>query len=231
MKKVLFWTADSNIEYYVPFPEQAKKNVPKWYKKISRYNSGNKLVIHDNGSDNLGVKACVPFYDAMTAGYVIKLHCDVFVERDENNNAITKWRSDIPPLVGRAEATVRQIPQIAGYSPFSFAWEVLYSFILPKGYSALFIQPMNRFDLPFIVSSGIVDGDNGVGNGALPFAINDNFSGVIPAGTPIVQVMPFKREDWKTKLLEKQPKRAINFVPMNESAWYKKRLWVRKSYE
>ena len=45
--------------------------------------------------------------------------------------------------------------------------------------------------------AGIIDLDEGMYNGNIPFFINGNFTGVIDQGTPIAQIIPFKREDWK----------------------------------
>lgn len=230
-KVAKFWTANKDIEFNVPIPEPAKNIIPKWYKDLPRLAYGQKYQINDDGSDNLGLKACVPFYDAITAGYIIKLHCDVHVSRNEFNEIIIQWKSLGQPIVARPESVAIQLPRINGFTNFKYAWEILYHYILPKGYSALVTQPLNRFDLPFITTSGIVDADHGMGPGAVPFALREDFVGVIKAGTPIMQVIPFKRKRWTTKFISRQDKRAINFTPHNEDGWYKKRLWKRKSYE
>ena len=45
---------------------------------------------------------------------------------------------------------------------------------------------------------GIVDTDKYVSPVNFPFILNDiKFTGLIPAGTPIAQVIPFKRDSWK----------------------------------
>lgn len=230
-KTVNFWTHEKEVEFSVPIPSPAKKEVPQWYKSLPRFFEGSKQEINDRGSDNLGVKACIPFYDAMTAGYVIKLHCDIYVSLDQYGKQVIQWKSTSKPLTARPETAANQVPQIDGFTSFMFAWEILYHYILPRGYSAIVTQPMNRYDLPFITTSAIVDGDRGIGPGAVAFALNEKFTGIIKAGTPIIQVIPFKRKSWKTKLIGKQHKRAINFTPYNEEGWYKKHLWKRKSYE
>jgi hypothetical protein len=35
-----------------------------------------------------------------------------------------------------------------------------------------------------------------------PFMMKNNFSGVVPAGTPVVQIVPFKRDDWKSNVYD-----------------------------
>lgn len=45
---------------------------------------------------------------------------------------------------------------------------------------------------------GIVDTDKYASPVNFPFILNDiKFTGLIPAGTPIAQVIPFKRDSWK----------------------------------
>jgi hypothetical protein len=48
---------------------------------------------------------------------------------------------------------------------------------------------------------GIVDTDKYTAPVNFPFVINDiNFEGIIPKGTPIAQVIPFKRDPWEIKI-------------------------------
>jgi hypothetical protein len=39
----------------------------------------------------------------------------------------------------------------------------------------------------------------------MPFFLIIGFSGVIPAGTPYVQMIPFKREDWASEIVIENP--------------------------
>ena len=49
---------------------------------------------------------------------------------------------------------------------------------------------------------GIVDTDTYKASVNFPFVLNepDTFEGLIPAGTPIAQVIPFKRESWEISI-------------------------------
>ena len=65
---------------------------------------------------------------------------------------------------------------------------------LPPGWSATFLHPINHFELPFSAFSGTVDCD------ALDVPVNVPFLWTtqrkvirLPAGTPMVQVIPFER--------------------------------------
>jgi hypothetical protein len=93
-------------------------------------------------------------------------------------------------------------------------------------------HPFNRLDLPFISTSGIVDADKGIGSGGVPFAIKKGYSGIIEAGTPILQLLPFKRDNWQKQMVDASNTVGWSERPRNKiTGWYKNELWQRKSYE
>jgi hypothetical protein len=49
--------------------------------------------------------------------------------------------------------------------------------------------------------SGIIDTDSDlfVTWGQLPFFIRKGFTGIIPCGTPLYQIIPFQRDSWQTE--------------------------------
>jgi hypothetical protein len=62
-----------------------------------------------------------------------------------------------------------------------------------------------------------------------------NFEGMIPAGTPLVQVIPFKRESWISSLGGEPEKKKYNsdlhkFMTVFFDR-YKKFWWVKKDYK
>jgi hypothetical protein len=59
---------------------------------------------------------------------------------------------------------------------------------------------MHRPKIGVTILEGIVDTDGYNAAVQFPFIIDEGFEGIIPAGTPIVQVIPFKREDWKMQI-------------------------------
>ena len=57
-------------DYEVPPPRQAKRYIPDWYKKTPA-----------TLPDELSLKKCIPFLDAMTAGYMIVTHVEMIVQQ------------------------------------------------------------------------------------------------------------------------------------------------------
>jgi hypothetical protein len=113
-------------------------------------------------------------------------------------------------------------------------WKFKIALEVPKGYSFLITHPLNRYDLPFTTMSAIVDADFGLHGGQVPFFLKENFEGIIPMGTPIAQIIPFKRDNWiSEKSLGLWKKSDLNNkrAYMVTSGWYKKNHWKKKSFE
>jgi hypothetical protein len=214
-----------------PVPTSAKTHVPQWYKDSERF-IGGKPVLHPEA--NSGLKLCAPFLDALTTGYCLNLPYDLLVEQNEEGPYIT-WRGKHKPLTAR-NGTYRNhtLPTPVGFSETHFAWNLNVSLRLEDGYSALVTHPLNRMDLPFYTLSGVVDLDWDMYGGSLPFFISNVFEGIIERGTPIAQIIPFKREDWKAEHkpgLQKAADINLNRSLSVISGWYKQGFWKRKTYE
>ena len=68
----------------------------------------------------------------------------------------------------------------------------------------------------------------------IPFYIKKDFEGIIPKGTPILQIIPFFQQNWlskKTKGLVKKGNEHNEMGMSLISGWYKKTFWTRKKYE
>jgi hypothetical protein len=190
----------SNIEIALPVP--ASKVIPEWYKKSEPYLAGEKKPIGDGNRAPATLKRCMPFFDAMTSGYIIPSMCDVYVNQVDGQ----------PNFEWTAYSQVEFHPiEQAPYHPDNKhhqvaipKWNSPWSIKTPKGYSCLFVTPFNH-DLPFTIFSGVVDTDTYQVPVAFPFVLKEpNFEGMIPAGTPIAQVIPFKRESWKMEISGKE---------------------------
>lgn len=215
-------------------PKPAKIFIPSWYKTAPATIDREEVKIYPDGKRNGTYKKCVPFMDAMTSGYIITLPADVLVSKQDNGEQIFQWmvEGNIVALHGRKEHPNFPIPD--GYSNRVFTWIGQYIVKTPKGYSCLYTHPINNYDLPFRVISGVVDTDNYFMPVDSPFIVQKDFTGIIPAGTPICQILPFKRENWISKkvLVEKQVlDNWINTYLRKIISAYKNSIWVKKTYE
>jgi hypothetical protein len=226
-----FWARDQSVLDTTNFPELSRKNIPSWYKNLPKGIGQNsrKVFLDGLGTPNPGLKTCAPFFDALSSGYIFKLHCDIQVERYGDEVKMT-WGSPIKPLSSRNEEISSQLPSVTGFGPFSQAWDLLHGFKVPKGYSVLITNPINRNDLATFTSSGIMDADDYLGPGAVPFALSLDFEGVLKAGTPIFQIIPFKRDSWESKIID-NPFPGGDFRARHRIVgWYKDVIWKRKDF-
>ena len=88
--------------------------------------------------------------------------------------------------------------------------------------------------MPFTTLSAVVDTDKHTQAINFPFVMKSGFNGVIPAGTPLAQIIPFKRSKWKSVTHkfnqakhEKENFEITKYIEDN----YKKTVWEKKDYE
>ena len=216
-KKIKFTSSIPNIE--VPHPIPSSKAVPEWYRKL--LGAVDKIET---------VKKCVPVLDALTSGYMITLPVDVHFNKDENSF----WYNCPFEINSDHYASQTQGVDIGPeFDDQPHKWINQWLIETPKGYSCLFIHPLNRMDLPFRSFTGVVDTDKHPIVINFPFVMKKDFSGVIPAGTPIIQIIPFKRDNWSMDVVDDKPFKEhpeaheVENPPFN---WYKRRWWTRKVY-
>ena len=240
MNKIKF---HSNREYnsYIKetYPEPAVKYIPDWYNNASRYvknpYTGEDLMDYSGGK-TLSFKTCPAIFDLFSTGYVFKTPCDIyfykknnetFVELPEGFKDFCAPRHPMPEFV---------VPQ--GYSEKHFHWFPNWSVELPKGYGAIYITPQNHFNLPFITVSGIIDNDKCSSAGLMPFFLKEGFTGLIEQGTPFVQIIPFKKEDWESEIVLYEQEEILDRYHKSGQEFrkpgggvYKKLFWSRKKYK
>jgi len=222
---------ESTVEVYPDIVTPAKNHIPDWYKKIPKWKNNEMFEI--GKGFNITVKHCMPFLDSLTAGYMITLPNDLYVKNNDGKPLIFWSHSTCQPIERNEVASLELVSK--EHYPTEFAWRSGVATTIPIGYSALFTHPLNRHDLPFTTLSGIVDGGLIMHpEGNIPFFIKKDFEGVIPQGTPIIQIIPFYQQNWnhkKTKNLVKlSEEHHIKSVSLF-SGWYKKTFWTRKKYD
>lgn len=217
-------------EYY---PVPAKRMLPNWYKEMNPYVRGKREVITDTdlGNTSSTVKKCMPVFDALTAGYIIPLPCDVHVFNQDGYPAFS-W-PDYEIVAKHAPSQLGSHPTATGFPipKFISTWIIK----TPPGYSCLFVPPLHH-DNVFKVLEGIVDTDTYHGSVEFPFQLKDmSWEGIIPAGTPMVQVIPFKRESWGHRVSntpDEMNEQFYNFKRLRSVFFeaYKNKFWQKKEF-
>lgn len=212
-------------------PVPIKKLLPDWYKD-------SELDFPDSrtGEEAAGLKRCIPFLDAMLSGYALVTPVDVFVSKNEDGTLKIGWNSSevfSDFISERPKELGEKMPRPAGHYPNHLAFRGFWGFKMPKGWSLLVTHPFNRHDLPWTITSGIIDADQYSTSGNIPFFIREDFVGMIPAGTPFAQLVPIKRESWSSI---KNDSGIVYLEDMQGSLVripgksYKKLFWKRKDF-
>jgi len=196
------------------YPKAAKDSMPDWYKSLNK---------------NVDIKRCMPFLDGMISGYIAELINDVEIKIVDGEPI-----SNQENLVGYrpGSSTGFMVPP-SGHGNKHFVWKVPFIIKTDPGYSVLITHPLNRFDLPFTTLSAIVDSDGLMPSGDLPFFLKEGFEGVIKAGTPMFQILPFKREPWTSKShqgIEEESIYINQTMDRSTQNFYRDNFWHKKEY-
>lgn len=234
-------------------PSNTHSVMPKWYKDADRfakmpsgeYYKAPKGICpfpKEGTTDDYGKiptwKACPAIMDAFATGYVLKTPCDIkFFKNKYGKIDVEISDQKYKDFVSKRDP-MPQFQHPRGYYKEHFAWYPDWGVEVPEGYSCIYMTPMNRFDLPFLNTTGIVDNDKVHLSGTFPFFIIDGYEGTIPAGTPYMQILPFQRENWQseTEILNQNEiygKMTDNMkkyrVP--DGGVYIKNVWTRREYK
>ncbi|AAO61368.1 hypothetical protein HfxHF1_475 [Halophage HF1] len=197
-------------EFYgaIPEPIPANKVLPDWYKQLGQYVSESDESVSTNERPSIQsstVKRCAPFLEAMTMGWIIPLAGEVQFKAQDG---YVEYNWDFE----RNLISNHSLEQVGGEMFPNHEWPIMkfhnyWNIKVPDGYSALFTNPMNRPGQPFTTFSGVVDLDSYFNFVNFPFMwTGGKYDGILEAGTPVVQVIPFKR----SSMLTDATSRAMN---------------------
>ena len=170
-------------------PQPAREIMPDWFKRLPAVDK-ERLSATNNGQT---VKRCMPFLDALTTGWILPLAATVRLEiTDDGKTVNAGWDFD------RTMISYHGKHQVAGHphlprppSKFHNFWTIR----TPPGWSCLFTPPLNRVNPVFEIVSGVVDTDLYVSPIHFPFfATAEDGLYVLEKGTPLAQVIPFRRD-------------------------------------
>lgn len=202
---IRFKAIDSYAKNVAIPPAPASQFIPKWWKEISPFTSDNLMSRDDQDFFyvHATAKKCFPMLDGMTIGYILPLWADVEVsyKKDEIYPTIT-WLTDRPVFTNWALEFTENMEHPDDCAPMAFKLSNQYIIETPKNWSCLFVQPLGFPNLPFRTIPGVVDTDRLKTDINQPIWIKKDFTGVIPMGTPIAQIIPFERQSWTHEVSE-----------------------------
>lgn len=243
-KKIIFSAPDEYLDTEIDRPIPVKLNIPEWYKKL------------EHTINNHTIKGCVPFLDTLTTGYLLKIPVDYHIRHNvfdpKQKRMVTAFK--VPDLVNHLHFNINKnhdkdihaVSQVGlscpfveknNYLPFL---KIMNPWLIktPPGYSCLFVPPLNNEDDRFSIIPGIVDTDTYYNNINFPFIVNSfrypTLDSIIKRGTPYVQIIPFKRDNWKMEfkpLDKKELFSKITQLSLNFIHKYRKFFWHKKIFK
>jgi hypothetical protein len=223
MNQIEFHARAYELEIF-PKPFPATRAVPEWYKAMPA----------ELGPGQLTLKRCPPFLESMIAGYIIPVPATIQFAAEQGR---LRWtcldkRVKVNEMVQWHEAV-----QYKG-SPFE-NWAVLkylnpWIVKTPPGFSTLFVSPLNRYDAPLSFFSGVIQTDTYYQEVHFPFlcTLGPGQSFTLKEGMPLMQVIPFRRDDWESVVLpvdKEMDAAAVAEMKANRHA-YKDNHWKRPEY-
>ena len=220
-----------NEESYTYFrPVAAKDYQPEWWKKM-------KIRVDHRGRMTQTIRSCPSMQDWLTMGYYIIATADIPVRNgkqwdwpdgsedfqtveDSENQSKSHPRAQLQDSISYMgdDAPVNDAFKISSY------WNMK----TPPGYSVLFLDPFLFTNKYFACWQGVIDTDgfnSNLDNGQIIFYPKVKHSFVIPAGTPVVQIFPFKREEWTSTMFLQDGEHWYNSYGVDE---YSMQTWQRK---
>lgn len=241
--KITFKAVHSYAYELAERPYPASENIPKWFKSMPQYieneaynPTGSRLLLSDLKS-NLSPKRCMPMKDAMSSGYIIPLWADVVVvnmSRDgETYMPYVSWKTTKEVFETNIDGE-HYLEYPEGYAETIFKFLNVWCIKTPPGYSTMITPPAGH-NGPLRSLTAVVDTDKYDAALPIPMFIQRGFEGIIKKGTPLVQVTPFKRENWKAEYdLYKDGEFAMKqekWLRLNAFGNYIKTQWSKKTYE
>ena len=187
-------------------PVLPKSVQPDWWKKA-------KVAEVVNGTICKTIRSCPAMQDWLSSGYLILANRDIYVKngvtefddgdkhyqtQDLKIDEIDHYASQTHPTIQFHDAfnymSTMDAP-IKDAFKMSNAWNIS----TPPGYSCFYLDPFLFQNDFFATWQGIIDTDRfnvNKDNSQIIFYPKVDHSFVIKKGTPIVQIIPYKREEW-----------------------------------
>ena len=236
INEIEFVALDKYAFKVCPKPFPASEALPQWWKNATPYlksweNPDGKKIIVKNFESNASFKKCTPMLDMLTSGYIVPLWSDVQVTLKDDSPTIS-WRVKRDVFESHSGQEV-EVPD--GYQKAQFKFLNQWVPKLPKGYSALIIACPGYPNNPFRAMQAIIDYDKTTHALFPPMFLKEGFEGILEKGTPMFQIIPFKRHNWISKFsfLENGQDLINQDLDIKSTIVnnYVKNFWQKKTYK
>jgi len=174
-------------------PISARSLLPDWYKQQPGYNH----------FDHPTIKRCIPVFDAMSSGYFLLSPSNITVDSTNHGGLVVTCDNDFDgTLISQHDVyQYNMYPIPKGFHNHVLRINPMWGVKTPAGYSSLFIHPLHNGHRNLNALAGLIDTDNFISDGHLSFFVRSDTTFKIKKGTPLVQVIPFKRNEWESQMM------------------------------
>jgi hypothetical protein len=222
------FTTEPALYDIIPKPIPARHMLPDWFKKLAPFTEKD-----DTKWLNRTIKRCPPVLDALSTGYILTTPAEIeLIISDEGD--LVEWRCDFirPVIEAHHETQITGNPNLPK-PPLKFLnyWAIE----TPKGWSTLFVNPLNRDNSIIDAMSGIVETDKYFEYINFPSFLRVKGKTItIPRNYPIVQAIPFKRGMDKRATIEPMGVEDLKRLGhtrdrrSSQPSLYRETMWERK---
>jgi hypothetical protein len=206
-------------------PVPAIEVLPAWFRKLPAVDAEHRTV--DDWA--ITIKRCMPFLDAMSAGYVLTLPAEIHFSVSADGQSVTH-RHQMPFTLVESHAAYQiKGSHWDGRVPLKLntQWVVT----TPRGWSMLYVPLLNHANDRIETMAGLVDSDRYPMPVNLPFFIHTSLHGnsdfTLERGTPLCQLIPVKRSDFLLEARDSTPAEVL-LTQHTELQLRSSRGWYRK---
>jgi len=203
---------------WVPPPYPASRHLPDWFRNMP-------ADCEQGGT----LKRCPPFLTAMTAGYIIPAPADVHFKMSSQGELSVRCAIS---FLDKHFAKQFEGSPFAGHYVVKFhnPWII----VTPPEYVCLITAPINRYELPFLPLTGIVETGTYYKQVQLPMAcyMQPNQSCELRRGAPMIQVIPFRRDEWTflTEPIDSEHREEQQAMFDADPHTYKEKFWKKMPF-
>jgi len=183
-------------------PKPANKHTPKWWKETK-----NKPFLETLNEQVFGnIKNCPSFPDFFSQGFIIPMWCDTII-RYNKTTQVFDWKTSSKAFSWDVHNNYQFLDDV-NFNKFGSDALVVakancpWKIITKPGYSVLQLPVFYHYNNSFSVMPGVIDTDmhHTINQQVMVFSNEEEI--FIEKGTPFVQYIPFKREDFTYNVRE-----------------------------
>lgn len=180
----------------------ATEFMPDWWKNLPKFH---KLPNYENPFPT--AKRCPSIFDSMQAGYIMPMWSDLILRWDGDPDhgfdyVLSEAMSDVSETAIETHhpGQITDAPFIEDGCKFMIKLNSPWFVDVPKGISLFYTSPFYHINNDFTVIPGILDADiDMLSNKEIKVFLKLNNPGVVKInrGDPLLQIIPFKRENYE----------------------------------